>query len=483
MDGCAKFVYFVALLNPNLAMAADGSCAGNAASCIASTWEAHDHSSQLQTKLTLADTVATEEDNDRDEEYQEEDDEEEDEDEEIIFEKGSGACNKQCSKQRGFFTLSNTGATKRKLEYYRPKGSPFLGKTSSITRAVLVFHGIGHNPDKYMCYAHNSMPDDLDDSSSVQTYALGLYDKAKIDTTSSSKRKKSAIYWNHFTDWMFGVSKGDFGITSYSVIDEVVKKLLDKKRYPDLQDIVFLGHGGGAQVVDHYAALNSVDTQSAGVKMKYVIGNPSIILYLTAQRPKLPASMTEIKSKGCSYFDAKTVANKTFTMEEPDAHQTWVQGHGTKSYTDSPITDDCSAYDTYPFGLIGAPTTRSQDDIKKQYSSRHLVFLASDGDTCNLNLQKGDYANPLNCGFCCEVGVVMDTGTCTLDHHEVKYPLNARCQAMLQGLTRLERIYGHLAYMNALFGSKHNHSIVDVSGKHNGCLAIQDDLVAGHVYK
>lgn len=57
-----------------------------------------------------------------------------------------------------------------------------------------------------------------------------------------------------------------------------------------------VGHGGGAMLMSRYAALRQ-DSSTSGVALRYVVGNPSAMLYFTSDRPKA------VSNSACSYYN------------------------------------------------------------------------------------------------------------------------------------------------------------------------------------
>ncbi|NWA26661.1 alpha/beta hydrolase [Pseudomonas gingeri] len=89
-------------------------------------------------------------------------------------------------------------------------------------------------------------------------------------------------------DWMAGsASTGPSAISSYAALDEVLARLGNRKKFPALREVVVAGHSGGGQVVQRYALVGHGDEQLAGsgVKLRYVVANPSSYAYFNAQRP------------------------------------------------------------------------------------------------------------------------------------------------------------------------------------------------------
>ncbi|WP_191486279.1 alpha/beta hydrolase [Pseudomonas sp. FEN] len=91
-------------------------------------------------------------------------------------------------------------------------------------------------------------------------------------------------------EWMAGAaSTGPSALSSYAALDEVLARLGNRKKFPALREVVVAGHSGGGQVVQRYALLGHGDRQLAGngIKLRYVIANPSSYAYFNAQRPVL----------------------------------------------------------------------------------------------------------------------------------------------------------------------------------------------------
>lgn len=77
-------------------------------------------------------------------------------------------------------------------------------------------------------------------------------------------------------------------VSSLQVLDDLLHELSDSSRLPALRTIVLAGHSGGAQLVQRYAVLNSLDEtlRREGLTLQYVVANPSSYLYLSPERPR-----------------------------------------------------------------------------------------------------------------------------------------------------------------------------------------------------
>ena len=102
----------------------------------------------------------------------------------------------------------------------------------------------------------------------------------QVDVT-KYKRPKRYLRWDR--DWEQGNrAQGPSQASSYDVLDDVVAKLSNATAFPELRRIVFVGHGGGAQMLARYAV---VMRSQPGPAVSFVFANPGTYLYLTATRP------------------------------------------------------------------------------------------------------------------------------------------------------------------------------------------------------
>lgn len=91
--------------------------------------------------------------------------------------------------------------------------------------------------------------------------------------------------------WTFGDDSsslsGKKGVSSFSVIDLLLMILSDRTAFPDLKEIIIVGHGVGANFVQRYAAFAAAAGPLArqDVGLRYVVASPTSFLYLTGSRP------------------------------------------------------------------------------------------------------------------------------------------------------------------------------------------------------
>jgi pimeloyl-ACP methyl ester carboxylesterase len=134
------------------------------------------------------------------------------------------------------------------------------------------------------------------------------------------------------------------GESSFEVMDEIMHRLADRSRFPDLGHITLIGHSAGAQFTQRYAAAGQAPAALNGVPIDFVVANPSSYLYLEPARPD-PTDRT-----GTRFVVPRT---------------------------------NCP-YDDYKYGLRNRNRYLSQlsdAQIIANYTSRHVTYLQGDADT------------------------------------------------------------------------------------------------------
>jgi hypothetical protein len=140
-------------------------------------------------------------------------------------------------------------------------------------------------------------------------------------------------------------------ISSYAIVDAMVRALQDPARFKNLRSIVVVGHSGGGQFVDRYAIGAPVLTGNA-LEPRYVVANPSSYLYLDNRRPVLGS------------LDRFAV---------PDA-------------------SDCPEYDDFGYGLLHLNAYLAATplaEIVPRFLGREVTYLIGGNDTLTEDLDMG----------------------------------------------------------------------------------------------
>jgi len=159
-----------------------------------------------------------------------------------------------------------------------------------IVRAVIVIHGKLRNADRYFESAEKGRDAALEqhaaDAGANGTLLIAPQFLATLDFGGRSQ-PADLLRWDA-NGWMAGdAAVAPVPLSSYAALDAIVERLADRKRFPDLREVVFAGHSGGAQVVQRYAvaARETGALARDGIALRYVVSSPSSYAYFDAQRP------------------------------------------------------------------------------------------------------------------------------------------------------------------------------------------------------
>lgn len=173
-----------------------------------------------------------------------------------------------------------------------------------VTRAVIVLHGVrGSSADRAAETVYNNMckglrksepthvPVDADGDGEIDCpkASEGTLIIAPQFLDADATLPAGLFYW-HSNGWAYG-NQAETGltpglITSYDMLDRLVRILSGSGSFNNLKEIVIAGQSGGGQLANRYAAANSAEPYAAarGVKVRYIVANPSSYLYFNAWR-------------------------------------------------------------------------------------------------------------------------------------------------------------------------------------------------------
>ena len=231
----------------------------------------------------------------------------------------------------------------------------------AITRALIMIHGAGRNADHYFSTATAAgfLAGALDNSIIISPRLIAAPDTAKAN---------EVVWPNGGNSWRSGgFSPSHPTLTSFDFVDELVRKLADKRNFPNLTKIVVAGHSAGGQVVTRYEMTNKVhDTK--GVSITYVVANPSSYAWPAAVRP-LPTG------------DADPVG----------ADKEALGGEGEKVHANFTFgafdVAKLPTYNRWPAGLdgrVGYAASMSDDQLVKQLAQRPTTYLFGQVDVLPL---------------------------------------------------------------------------------------------------
>lgn len=152
-----------------------------------------------------------------------------------------------------------------------------------VTRALVIVHGRLRNAQTYLQSAEDA-------AAHAGQAANTLVIAPQFLNASDVKRNhldNQVLRWKG-NDWMAGAPSTAPGqISAYGALDQIIKHLGNRTLFPALKEIVVAGHSGGGQVVQRFALTghDHPTLRTEGIRLRYVVANPSSYAYFTAQRP------------------------------------------------------------------------------------------------------------------------------------------------------------------------------------------------------
>ena len=210
----------------------------------------------------------------------------------------------------------------------------------SVTRAVIVVHGMNRNADVYFRSMTAAATDALATKNTV------IIAPQFLNETDGPVRAKNELYWNDLA-WKQGddsISPNLDSVSSFEVIKQLIFKISNRHIFPNLREIVLVGHSAGAQFVQRFAGTYASLGNAGSPNIRMVVVNPSSYMYLNNLRPTLNR-MAEF---------------------------------------DIPFLSECFAtYNDYRFGLENPNNYLSKvapDEIRTHYISNHVIYLLGEND-------------------------------------------------------------------------------------------------------
>ncbi|HSQ29892.1 MAG TPA: alpha/beta hydrolase [Gemmatimonadaceae bacterium] len=292
---------------------------------------------------------------------------------------------------------------------------PLDVRNPTITRALVMVHGAGRNADHYFetSMAAAFLAGALENTIVIAPHFIGGRDTAKANE----------VMWPEGANsWRSGgASPTNSTISAFDFMDEIVRKLANKKTFPNLARIVIAGHSAGGQFATRYEMTNKVH-DTPGVSISYVVANPSSYAWPAAVRP-LPAGDADPATADKEALGPNgTKVNANFTYGPAD-------------------TVKAPNYNRWPAGLeniSGYAAGMSADQLKKQLVIRPTTYLLGQVDVLPLG------------GF------------------------DSSPNAMAQGPTRRARGEAFFKYVNDSLGAKHSAIIVPECGHNDRCIFTTD---------
>jgi hypothetical protein len=298
---------------------------------------------------------------------------------------------------------------------------PLTRPNAHIRRALIMVHGTLRNADHYFTTAAGAgflakaLGDTIVIAPAIRSADAGCKDALQPNEVSWSCRGDT---WRSG-----GVAASHPGLTSFDFVDEILRRLADKRVFPNLKSVVVAGHSAGGQFVHRYEMANRVH-DTLGVPVTYVVANPSSYAWPDAARP-LPLG-----------DGAPAAAVAGWEAETPHTNFTYGAFDAAKA----------PDYDRWPYGFsqrtTGYASRLSDGQLRAQLAGRPTTYLFSQVDTLPLG------------GF------------------------DGSPSAMAQGATRRARGEAFVKFINDRLGAKARVLIVPECGHNDRCVFTTDAVLS-----
>lgn len=158
------------------------------------------------------------------------------------------------------------------------------------SRAIVLIHGINRDADRYFAQVRRLIGRHGDGGARTLLLAPQFLEPEDVV---AHRLEPTVPCWS---DWSWGgqsvADKFGRSVSSFEVIDGLLRELANRRVFPDLREVVLLGHSAGGQFVNRYAAAGGGEDKvlrPAGIAISYVAAAPSSYLYFTRER-RVPGS-------------------------------------------------------------------------------------------------------------------------------------------------------------------------------------------------
>jgi pimeloyl-ACP methyl ester carboxylesterase len=204
-----------------------------------------------------------------------------------------------------------------------------------VVRALIIIHGDGRGAKSYFNTAKQARH--LAGEQGRGTLIVAPQFLAKEDLKSNAPNDAQMLLrWTRST-WKDGEpSLGPVPLSSFEAVDAILARLADRTIFPNLVQVVVAGHSAGGQLVQRYTIVGTSSNKltALGVRVRYVVANPSSYAYFSEDRP-FP-------------------------------------------------TANCPTFDNWKYGMKNLPAYTAKTapaDLERTYVEREVVYLLGSDDT------------------------------------------------------------------------------------------------------
>ena len=302
-------------------------------------------------------------------------------------------------------------------------------RNERISRALVFVHGINRDADNHFrtalaaAFLDGALYDTVIVAPRFASNSAAPGNEAGHCMDSTAADEANWFCENQRPDtWRSGGPEvGHPKLASFDFMDEIIRRLADRRHFPNLHTVVIAGHSAGGQFVARYE-MTSALFDLPGIAISYVVANPSSYAYLDGTRPTASALPSNISAAAPGFRPPPP-------LNPPPAFVAFADAA------------NCTGFDDWPYGLKnrhGYAARQTEERLRAQASSRPVTYLLGDSD-------------------------ILPSGI-----------FDVSCPAMAQGPTRLARGLAYAKYMNDNFGAQHQTVVVPFCGHSARCLFTSD---------
>ena len=301
---------------------------------------------------------------------------------------------------------------------------PLETRNTAITRGVIMIHGLGR--DAQVAYraalAAAFLAGALDD-----TVVIAPRFASNEGGPCKDQLAPGELGWHcqpRNDTWRTGGTAVGSEVTSFDIVDEILRRLTRKELFPNLKTLVVAGHSAGGQFASRYAMTSQVHDRLP-VKPSYLVANPSSYTYLDGERPIWSALPSGLAAAAPGYVLPPPANPPSSFAPYSDAH-------------------NCSGYDSWPYGMQkrnGYAARFGEEQLRKQLAARPTTYLLGELDILPL------------------------------------YGFDSSCSAMAQGPTRVARGLAYARHVTEKAGAQHKTLIVVACGHSARCVFTADPVL------
>lgn len=165
---------------------------------------------------------------------------------------------------------------------------PLYQRNDDIQHVILAIHSANH--DAIMAY--NDCMELINSHGNLNKSTLVIAPQFLMEKHIKSSTDKNLLFWKVSPFWGSSISTTksagkDLRISAYSILVQLISSICSRTTFPNVQRLTILGHSAGGQLVNRFAASNTVEfdvVRPAGVHCRYIVMNPSSYVYFSPKR-------------------------------------------------------------------------------------------------------------------------------------------------------------------------------------------------------